>query len=105
MFSVELDRNFLKMCAKSLVKITRIREVKGRKRPTTFRNLSFQFPIKIVLSKHVVLIMRIINIIINMDDIRQERPNESPILKLNKRLKQKSLKKIFSTLIKEPMDF
>ena len=40
------------------------------------------------LSKHVVLIMRIINIIItNMDDIRQERPNEGPILKLNKRLK------------------
>ena len=49
--------------------------------------------------------MRIINIIINMDDIRQEGPNESPILKLNKRLKQKSLKKIFSTLIKEPMNF
>ena len=40
------------------------------------------------LSKHVVLIIRIINIIIiNMDDIRQERPNEGPILKLNKRLK------------------
>ena len=43
--------------------------------------------IKIMLSKHVVLIMRIINIIINMDDIRQERPNVGPILKLNKRLK------------------
>ena len=41
-----------------------------------------------VLSKLVVLIMRIVNIIIiNMDDIRQERPNEGPILKLNKRLK------------------
>ena len=40
------------------------------------------------LLKHVVLIMRIINIIIiNMDDIRQERPNEGPILKLSKRLK------------------
>ena len=40
------------------------------------------------LSKHVVLIMRIINIIIiNMDDIRQERPNEGPILKLSKQLK------------------
>ena len=37
------------------------------------------------LSKHVVLIMRIINaIIINMDDIRPERPNEAPIVKLNK---------------------
>ena len=31
--------------------------------------------------------------IINMDDIRQERPNESPILKLNKRLKLTSLNK------------
>ena len=40
------------------------------------------------LSKYVVLIMRIINImIINMDDIRPERPNEGPVLKLNKRLK------------------
>ena len=40
------------------------------------------------LSKHVVLIMRIINImIIKMDDIRQVTPNEGPILKLNKRLK------------------
>ena len=44
--------------------------------------------VKMALSKHVVLIMQIINIIIiNMDDIRQERPNEAPILKLNKRLK------------------
>ena len=29
-----------------------------------------------MLPKHVVLIMRIINIIINMDHIRQERPNK-----------------------------
>ena len=36
---------------------------------------------------HVVLIMQIINIIINMDGIRQEKPNEGPILKLNKGLK------------------
>ena len=28
--------------------------------------------------KHVVLIMQIINIIINIDDIRQERYNEEP---------------------------
>ena len=49
--------------------------------------------------------MRIIDIIVNMDDIRQERPNESPILNLNKRLKQKSLKKIFSTHVKESMAF
>ena len=43
--------------------------------------------IKIVLSKHFNLIMRIINVIINMEDIRQERSNKIPILKLNKRLK------------------
>ena len=58
------------------------------------------------LSKHVVLIMRIINIIIiNMDDIRQERLNKGPILKLNKRLKQKSLNKEFGTNVKESMAF
>ena len=38
---------------------------------------------KIMLSKHVVLIMRIIDIAINMENIRQERPNEAPILNLN----------------------
>ena len=43
---------------------------------------------KIVFSKHVVLIMRIIiGIIINMDDIGQESLSEGPILSLNKRLK------------------
>ena len=50
-----------------------------------------------VLSKHIVLIIIIIMIIIilviiiiiiiSMDDIRQERPNEGLILKLNTRLK------------------
>ena len=57
------------------------------------------------LSKHVALLMRITNIIINMDDIRQERPNMGPILKLNKRLKQKSLNKELGTNIKESMAF
>ena len=37
--------------------------------------------------RHVVLIMQIINVIINMDDIRQERSEERPTLKLNKRFK------------------
>ena len=60
--------------------------------------------IKMALSKHVVLIMRIINII-NMDDIRQERTNEGPSLKLNKRLKEKSLNKEFDTNVKESMAF
>ena len=49
--------------------------------------------------------MRIIDIIINMYDIRQERPNESLILKLNKRLKQKSLNKEFGAHVKESMAF
>ena len=31
--------------------------------------------------------MRIINIMINMDDTRQDRSNEGPILKINKRFK------------------
>ena len=58
------------------------------------------------LSKRVVLIMRIINvIIINMDDIRLERPNEGQILKLNKRLEQKSLSKDFGTNVKESIAF
>ena len=49
--------------------------------------------------------MGIINKIINMDDIRQERPNEDPILKLNKRLKQIALNKKFSTHVKKSMAF
>ena len=58
------------------------------------------------LSKHVVLIIRIINIIIiNMDDIRQERPNKGPILKLNKRLKSMPLNKEPGTNVKESMAF
>ena len=59
------------MHAVNVVKITRIGEVMGRKRPFPLRKLSFKSAIKIVLPKHVVLIIRIINIIINMDDIRQ----------------------------------
>ena len=42
-------------------------------------------PVLPLKSQHMVLIMRIINMIINMDDIRQERPNKSPILKLKKK--------------------
>ena len=86
-FSVEVDITFFKVHAKNLVKVTRIGEVMDRKIPSTLRKLSFKFRHKMVLWKHVVLIMRIINIIINIDDIRQERTNEGPILKLNKRLK------------------
>ena len=41
--------------------------------------------------------MGIIDIIINIDNIRQERPNVGTILKLNKRLKEASLKTKFDT--------
>ena len=62
--------------------------------------------IKTVFSKHVVLIMRIIIlIIINMDDIRQERFSEGPILNLDKSLKQNSRNKKFVTRVKEFMVF
>ena len=58
-----------------------------------------------VLLKHVALIMRIIDIKINMDDIRQERSNEGPTLKLNKRFKQTSLSKKFGTHVRDSMPF
>ena len=38
-----------------------------------------------------------------MDDIRQERFDERPTLKLNKRFKQTSLNKKFGTHVKESM--
>ena len=56
-----------------------------------------------MLSKHVVWIMRVINIIINIDDIRQEKPNKSPILKLNKKLKSMALNKKFGAHFKDSM--
>ena len=43
--------------------------------------------------------------IINMDDIRQEGSTDSPVLKLNKILKQKSQNKKFGTQVKESMAF
>ena len=49
--------------------------------------------------------MRIINIKINMDDIRQKSSNEGPTLKLNKKSKQTSLNKTFGTHVKDSMPF
>ena len=71
------------MHAKNLVKVTRTGKVKGRKRPPTIKS----FPSSSALLQHVVIIMRIINVMINMDDIRQERSDVGPTLKLNKRFK------------------
>ena len=55
----------------------------NRKRPPTSKNHPSSCTIKIGLSKQVVLIMLIINIKIKMDNIREEKRIESPILKLN----------------------
>ena len=65
------------------MKVAKIEEVMNRKRNPTSKNHPSSSTIKIGLLKQVVLIMLIINIIIKMDNIRQEKPNESPILKLN----------------------
>ena len=58
-----------------------------------------------MLLKNAGLIMRIINVIINMDDIRKEKSNKGPTLTLNKRIKQTSLKKKFGTHVKESVAF
>ena len=66
----------------NLLKVTRMGKVMGKKRPPTLRE------IKAVFSKHVVSIMRVvICIIMNMDNIGQERLIAGPILSLNKSLK------------------
>ena len=65
------------------MKITKTEEVMRRKRPPTSKNHPSSSTIKIGLSKQVVLIMLIINIIIKMDNIREEKPTKSPVLKLN----------------------
>ena len=53
--------------------------------------------------------MRIINIIreiiLNMDGIRQERPNEGPIWNFNERLYRQSLNKKFGTHVRKIMVF
>ena len=72
---------------KNLVKVIGIGEVMGRKRPPTLRKLPFRPLKQCSLIKTLVLIMRIIYVIINMDNIRQERPKKGPILKLNKTLR------------------
>ena len=59
---MEVDQTFPKVTAKNLVKVTGAEEVKGGKRPPTLRKLFSSSTIKIVLVKHVVLIMRIINV-------------------------------------------
>ena len=87
-FSLEVDQTFLNMHAKKLVKVTGTGEIKCRKRPPTLRKLSFKFH-----HQNSVVEARFFNYannccaIINMDDIRQEKSNEGPTLKLNKRFK------------------
>ena len=43
LFSTKVDRTFLKVYAKCLVKVTTIGEVMRRKRPPTLRKISFEF--------------------------------------------------------------
>ena len=71
------------MSAKNLVKVARTGIVMGRIRPPTLRKFSFKFHHENSVVEQVVLIKQIISVI-NMDDIRQEMPNEGPNLKLNK---------------------
>ena len=40
---VEVDETFLKVRGKNLVKVTKIREVMGGKRPPTLKESSFEF--------------------------------------------------------------
>ena len=89
MFQCRSRPNLFKVRAKNLAKVTEIGKVMGRNRlfGTYFKGA---FPssstIKIVFSKHLVVIIQItIRLIINMDDIRQERLSKDPILNLNKR--------------------
>ena len=42
-FSLEVDETSLKVRVKNLVKVAKIREVMGRKRPPTLREPSFKF--------------------------------------------------------------
>ena len=41
-FTVKVDKTFLKMPAKNLMKVTKTEDVKDRKRPPTLRKLSFK---------------------------------------------------------------
>ena len=84
LFCAEIDQLFLNVYTKNLVKVTRTGDAMGRNRPPTLRKLFSKSAINIVLFKQVVLIMRIINVITNMDDIRQETSNKRPTLNLNK---------------------
>ena len=43
--------------------------------------------------------------ILNMDNIRQERSDEGQILKINKKFYRQSLNKTFHTHVKKPMAF
>ena len=89
-FRAKVNQTFLKVHAKNLAKVYNQNwESYGLEETNYFKGA---FPssstIKIIFSKPVVLIMPIIiRLIINMDNIRQEKLKEGPILSLNKRLK------------------
>ena len=86
------------MYTKDVWKISKIGEVTVRKILPTLKKLLFNF-----LYLNSVIETHCLNLITNMDNIRQERPEENPILNSNKRLKQTLLNREFNTNVKESM--
>ena len=79
LFSGEVDQSFLKVHAKNLVRVTKTGKLRAQRDHLLLGRFPSSSAIKIVLLKHFVLIMPIINVIINMDDIRQERSNKTTL--------------------------
>ena len=77
----------------------------GQKRPPTLRKFSFMFCLWNSVIEARCFHYAKINIKLDMNDIRQERSDEGPTLKLNKRFKWTSFNKKFGAHIKESMAF
>ena len=61
-FNVQVDQTFLKVSAKNLVKVAGTGEVISRKSPPILKSFPSSSAIKKLLTKYVVIIMRIINL-------------------------------------------
>ena len=61
-----------------------IKKMGRRRTPTLKKKLSFKFCHQNSVIEAAVLILQIVNIIIKIDGIRQEKPNKGSTLKLNK---------------------
>ena len=71
-FNVQVDRTFLKVRAKHLVKVVSTTEVISRRRPPILRSFRSSSAIKIMFSKHVLIIMRIISL--SRDNFKHGQP-------------------------------